>query len=52
MANNTNQFKELIERYYAQNEECENQHYDDEIKAEADLCAECCACCRVCWISA
>ena len=24
--------------------------YDDELRAEADLCAECCSCCRTCCI--
>jgi hypothetical protein len=44
---NTN---ELIEKYLSQNSRAQKNEYDDEIRAEADLCEECCSCCRVCWI--
>lgn len=44
--------KELLENYMEQDSKEQNLAYDDEMRAEADLCAECCACCRVCWISA
>lgn len=42
--------KEMLENYMEQDSEDQELVYDDEIRAEADLCAECCACCRVCWI--
>lgn len=44
--------KELLQRYMEQDSKEQKIAYDDEIRAEADLCAECCHCCRVCWISA
>lgn len=44
--------KELLEMYLSQDSKEENISYDDEIRAEADLCHECCSCCRVCCISA
>lgn len=46
------EFKELLEMYLSQESKEEKVSYDDEIRAEADLCAECCACCRVCCIQA
>ncbi|MGA6362600.1 hypothetical protein ACKXF8_10620 [Faecalibacterium prausnitzii] len=46
------ELKELLQKYMEQDSKEQKIAYDDEIRAEADLCAECCACCRVCWISA
>lgn len=43
--------KELLEMYAVQDSQGEDIAYDDEIQAEADCCAECCHCCRVCWIT-
>lgn len=40
----------LIKSYMEQDSEEPMEAYDNELRAEADLCAECCACCRVCWI--
>lgn len=46
------ELKELLQKYMEQDSKEQKIAYDDEIRAEADLCAECCSCCRVCWISA
>lgn len=46
MMNNKDQVKNLLGEYMKQTEKNE-QVYDDEIRAEADLCHECCSCCRV-----
>lgn len=43
--------EELIQKYIEQDSKEQTLSYDDDLRAEADLCAECCACCRVCWIS-
>lgn len=43
---------EMLQEYFKQSKIDERSTYNDEIRAEADLCAECCSCCRVCWISA
>ena len=43
--------KELLQRYMEQDSKEQKTAYDDEIRAEADLCAECCACLRVCCIT-
>jgi hypothetical protein len=42
-----NQVKSLLGEYIKQTEKNEKHMYDDEIRAEADLCHECCACCRI-----
>ena len=46
-----NGIKKLLEMYLSQDFEDQNVAYDDEIRAEADLCAECCSCLRVCCIT-
>lgn len=38
--------KELIKVYFEQDEKEQNTTFDDELRAEADLCSECCACCK------
>lgn len=38
--------KVLLEMYAVQDSQDEDVTYDDEIRAEADCIAECCACCR------
>lgn len=42
--------EELMEKYSMQNPKGVQQEYDEELNAEADLCHECCSCCRVCVI--
>lgn len=42
--------EELIKIYLEQDEKDQNTTFDDELRAEADLCAECCSCCRFCCI--
>lgn len=39
--------RKLLNEYCEQNSKAKEAMYDDEIKAEADLCHECCACCRI-----
>lgn len=41
------EIKELLEMYLSQESKEQKTSYDDEIRAEADLCHECCSCCRV-----
>lgn len=43
--------KNLLEIYLSQDSQEQKIAYDDEIRAEADLCAECCSCLRVCCIT-
>ncbi len=43
--------KDLLEIYAVQGSQDEDVAYDDEIRAEADLCHECCSCCRTCCIA-
>ena len=43
--------KELLERYLSQDSKEQKNAYDDEIRAEADLCAECCSCCRISFVT-
>lgn len=50
MKNENKRVSEILARYNSQNSRDELAGYDDEIKAEADLCAECCSCCRTCCI--
>lgn len=47
MMHEKDQTKNLLGEYMKQTEKCEKQTYDDEVRAEADLCHECCSCCRV-----
>ncbi len=42
---------EMLQEYFKQSKIDERLSYDDEIRAEADLCSECCSCCRVCCIA-
>ena len=42
---------EMLQEYFKQSKMDERLSYDDEIRAEADLCSECCSCCRVCCIA-
>lgn len=44
--------EKLLKSYMEQDSKEQTLAYDDELRAEADLCAECCSCCRVCWLSA
>lgn len=37
----------LLSKYAEQNTKTKEAMFDDELKAEADLCHECCACCRI-----
>ena len=39
--------RELIQQYMEQDIKEQKVTYDDDIRAEADLCHECCHCCRV-----
>lgn len=48
----TENVNEMLEKYLSQDSKVQKKKYDDEVRAEADLCAECCSCCRVCWLSA
>lgn len=44
------ELKVLLEKYLSQDSKGQ-EVFDDEIRAEADLCAECCSCMRVCCIT-
>ncbi len=47
MKNEYDQTQKLVEEYLGQVERKADRIYEDEIRAEADLCHECCSCCRV-----
>ena len=51
MKTEENKVNELLKKYLSQDSREQKVSYDDEIRAEADLCSECCACCRTCCIS-
>lgn len=51
MKNEYDQTQKLVEEYLGQAERKADKIYEDEIRAEADLCHECCSCCRICMIS-
>ena len=42
--------KDLLNQYFAQDSLDVQTAYDNELRAEADLVAECCECLRVCCI--
>lgn len=50
MEKRENDINVLMEKYNSQNSKVQRKEYDDEIRAEADLCAECCTCMRTCCI--
>lgn len=43
---------DVLKAYIEQSSVDENAAYEDEMRAEADLCHECCSCCRTCTLSA
>ena len=47
MKSEYDQTQKLVEEYLGQVERKAARIYEDEIRAEADLCHECCSCCRV-----
>ena len=51
MNNQEYKLKKLLEAYSEQSINNEVSAYNDEIRAEADLCHECCSCMHTCCIS-
>lgn len=49
--NKQNNTAELLEEYFKQSKIDSDADYNDEVRAEADLCSEFCGCLRVCCIS-
>ncbi len=41
---------DMLKAYFDQDQVDSKVSYNDELRAEADLCAECCSCLRTCCI--